>query len=196
MRGWDIFEMVTLLYKGVGVGTYHHPYDLRARGITPRNPAASFNIIAVLQHVARGTTTSPCISLTKSFGVAKDYAVNSGFAAPTPTTPAYVYEIQVPNEALLPIIDPVAFIASNHSNPLISPSYHHDGDQGFLGNVAYPSLHPGGAIAPRPPGMGGATSAPILSIELETIVYALRDAEILVSGNIPSSWITYRYDII
>jgi hypothetical protein len=188
--------MSTLFYKGVGVGTHHHPTDLRTTGIMART-ATALNDLVVKQHIARGTTTSPCISLTKAYGVAQDYAMNAGTAKPTAAVPAYVYELQVPDKPGIQIIDPVDFIASRHKNPLISPSYHHDGDQSFLGVFAYPPAS-GGAPgkAPRPPGMGGSgTRPPTLSIELEAIVFAIRDAEILAYGSIPAAWIMNRYDV-
>jgi hypothetical protein len=190
--------MPTLFYKGVGVGTHHHPIDLRATGIMPRAPGA-LNAITVQQHVALGTTYSSCISLTKSYGVAQDYAKNAGLAAPTRALPAYVYQVEIPDDPGIPIIDPVDFIASKHANPLVSPSYHHDGDQGFLGYVAYPS---GPAylgvipLSPRPPGMAGTGTHPVhRSIQLDTIVFAIRDAEVLVHGGIPNTWITIRHDV-
>lgn len=188
--------MPTLFYKGIGVGTHHYlPTDLRATGIMPRVPGV-LDELTVQQHIARGTTTSPCISLTKSYGVARDYAMNSGFAKPTSTNPALVYEFRIPDNPGIPFVDPVDFIASRHANPLVSPSYQHDGDQNFLGIVAYPLLSVGApAKAPRPPGLGGlGTRPPNLSIELETIVFAIRDAEVLVHGSIPSGWITDRFD--
>jgi hypothetical protein len=46
-----------------------------------------------------------------------------------------------------------------------------------------------------PPGMAGASRSPNLSIELETMVRALRDAEVLVVGNLPSACVTYRHPI-
>jgi hypothetical protein len=190
--------MPTLVYKGVGVNTHHYPTDLRTTGITARNPGAVMNEVAVQQHIARGTTFSPCISLTKSFGIASDYARNFGFAAPTKARPAYVYELQVPDMPGRAVIDPIVFIGSKHPNPLVSPSYHHDGDQDFLGFVAYPKAHVGIVPhAPRPPGMTGSGTYPVnKSIELETLIFAIRDAEVLVHKNIPSSWFTsVRHDI-
>ena len=187
--------MPTLFYKGVGVGTHHHPTDLRTTGIMPR-VAAALNEIVVTQHIARGTTTSPCISLTKSYGVAHDYAMNAGKAKPTNTQPAYVYELQVPDNHGIQFIDPVGFIAAQHANPLTSPSYQHDGDQDFLGIFAYP-LASGGNLgnSPRPPGMAGSARPPNLTIQLEAIVFAIRDAEILAYGNIPAAWIVNRYHV-
>jgi hypothetical protein len=188
--------MTTLFYKGVGVGTHHYPTDLRTSGIMART-ASALNVVAAEQHIARGTTTSPCISLTKSYGVAHDYAMNASRARPTRAVPSYVYEVQVPAKPGIQIIDPIAYIASHHANPLMSPSYHHDGDQSFLGIVAYP-LAAGGSlgVALRPPGMGGGgPRPPNLTIQLEALVFAIRDAEILVHGNIPSSWIINRHDV-
>jgi hypothetical protein len=189
--------MPTLFYKGVGVGTFLYSGDLRTRGITART-AGALNDVAVAQHIARGTTTSPCISLTKSYGVARDYAMDASRIKPTSTVPGYVYEVQVPDDPGIQIIDPVDFIASRHRNPLVSPSYHHDGDQTFLGLFAYPLASGGNfGTAPRPPGMGGSgTRPPTLSIELEAIVFAIRDAEILAYGNVPAAWITNRYDVV
>jgi len=155
------------------------------------------NDVVVMQHISGGTTYSPCVSLTKSFGVARDYAMNAGFNAPSPTVPAYVYEIHIPEKSPgVKIIDPVDYIASRNANPLALPrTYHHDGDQQFLGFVAY-SLSAGGAhpAAPVPPGLVG--GRPVhLSDQTQTIVFAMRDAEVLVHGSVPHNWIVQRYDI-
>src|SRR4051794_36294309 len=55
-------------YKGIGVGTFLHAMDLRATGISPRAAGVAYTPNALLHHIARGTTVSPCISLTRSFG--------------------------------------------------------------------------------------------------------------------------------
>jgi hypothetical protein len=96
------------------------------------------------------------------------------------------------------VIDPMVFIASKHQNPLVSLSYHHDGDQDFLGFVAYPKAHVGTVPhSPRPPGMTGSGTYPVhKSIQLEAMIFAIRDAEVLVQNSIPSSWFTtVRHDI-
>ena len=51
-------------YKGIGVGTFLHAIELRASGISPRAPGVPYSPNALLQHIARATTLSPCISLT------------------------------------------------------------------------------------------------------------------------------------
>src|SRR3974390_1258974 len=88
---------MTLFYKGVGCGTHLHAFDLRVSGVAPRNPGAAFNVSAVMNHIARGTTTSPCISVTKSYGVAEEYARNASRTPPTASNPAHVYEIDIPD---------------------------------------------------------------------------------------------------
>jgi hypothetical protein len=86
---------VARFYKGVGVGTHHHGADLRLTGLSPRNPGSPYNPTSVMHHIARGTTTSPLISLTKSYGVAEDYARNASRTPPTAANPARVYEVEI-----------------------------------------------------------------------------------------------------
>lgn len=188
--------MVCRLYKGVGVGTFLHGADLLSNGIQARSLRVRPGSTAdVCQHVARGTITSPFISFTRSYGIAQNYAYDFSITPPTPSAPAYVYEIDVPLGSNVRIIDPVVLIASQQTNPLSSPSYHHDGDQTFLEYVINPaarvSLTP---MSPRPPLMG--SPAPTkLEIELETIAFALRDAEVLIEGNVPKEWVLHRYSV-
>jgi hypothetical protein len=173
--------------------------DLRATGIVATMPGSPYNMDAVMHHIARGTTTSPCISLTRSYGVAMDYAIRGSRAFPTKTKPAYVYVVDIPHPPPtgVTVIDPVALVAANHSNPLVSPSYHHDGDMEFLLGVIDPvkmvaylnnpiRVPPGSAPTPRPAN---------LSLQLETYVRTLRDAEVLVLGAIPNTHVVNRYDV-
>lgn len=187
-------------YKGVRAGTFlHQGPDLRTIGISARMPSSPYNIDAVMHHVARGTTTSPCISLTRSYGVAEDYAKAPGRVFPTAANPAYVYEIEIPDPAPsgITLIDPVALVAANNNNPAISPSYHHDGDMNFLLGVVDPIkmiVHLNTPIR-VPLGSAPTPRAANLSLQLETCVRALRDAEVLVLGAIPSNHVVLRHDV-
>jgi hypothetical protein len=188
---------VARFYRGVGIGSYHHGIDLRTTGISPRNPGGHYGPTDVMHHIARGTTTSPCISLTKSYGVAEDYARNASRAPPTATNPAYVYEIDIPDPAPpgILVVDPIFIVASQNQNPLGSLSYHHDGNQDFLLGVVNRAAAPP-AAARFPPGMGGGLPrTPNLTLPLETMVYVLRDAEVLVVGNLPQRCVLNRYEI-
>ena len=176
-------------YKGVGVGTFLHSQDLRLTGITPRLPTAPFNLAAVMGHVARGTTISPCISITRSFSIAKAYAIEGSKPQPTASMPAHVYTIDLPAHpnplapGIMSVEDPVQFVAANVMNLLVSPSYQHDGDKKFLLGVVDPKGHRQHlrrlAVFAVP---GPIPKTPALSIELETMVFALRDAEAWLLG--------------
>jgi hypothetical protein len=187
------------LYKGIGLGTHLHSVDLRRTGLTARVPHSLYNIDTVMHHVARGTITSCCISLTRSYGVAEDYALNGQILSPTAANPAFVYEIDIPHPppSGMTVIDPVVEVAAGHSNPLVSPSYHRDGDMEFLLGVVDPAKLAAHLSVPiRTP--RGTTPTPrqaILSLPLETFLRALRDAEILILNAIPSAHVIYRHDV-
>jgi hypothetical protein len=168
-------------------------------GITPRSPGARYNVDVLMDHIDGKTALTPCISLSRSYGVAEDYARNASRKVPTRADPAYVYEIEVSDfpPPRPDVVDPVQEIANALPPPLASHSYHHDGDQTFLLGVVdpangfagrpirYPSLI-GYAPTPRPP---------VLSRELQSLVRALRDAEIVVIGNLPATCIINRFDV-
>jgi hypothetical protein len=125
---------MTYFYKGVGVGTFLHATDLRTTGIAPARPTLSFSLSAAMLHVSSGVVMSPCISVTRSYAVAEDYARYAGLTAPTLAKPAHVYVIEIPDPLPtgIAIHDPVEYVASHNRNPLASPSYHHNGDAKFL----------------------------------------------------------------
>jgi len=53
-----------IFYRGAGVGTYWHSNNAQQTGFTPRSPGTSATINALMHYIARGTVTSPYISLT------------------------------------------------------------------------------------------------------------------------------------
>jgi hypothetical protein len=152
-----------------------------------------------MHHIARGTTHSPYISLTLSNGIAYDYARNAGVNWPSPAKPAYVYEIEVPDQlpAGLAVLDPIREIVSNAPNHMSGNSYHHDGQQTFILGVASPTAMKSYQTQPviHPPPGQGTPRAANLSIWVEAMVRALRDSEVLAVGAIPRSYITNRYDV-
>jgi hypothetical protein len=164
---------VPRFYKGVGVGTFFHGTDLRISGLSARSPAASYTVNVAMQHIARATTNSPCISLSRSYGVAEMYARDASRAFPTSANPDFVYEVDIPDPPPrgVTVVDPVIEVAAQNANPLISISYHHDGDMNFLLGVANPIGMSAHLTAPakQPGGSGGAPRAPKLTIELETL---------------------------
>ncbi len=93
-----------------------------------------------MAHVAHGTTNSCYVSLTRSLGVARFYAL-AGRRPLSPTDYGHVYEIELsdPLPPGLSVIDPVAEVIHQLGNPLAHFSYHHDGDNEFLLGAVSPT---------------------------------------------------------
>jgi len=120
--------------------------------------------------------------------------------APTPANPAHVWEIEIddPPPSGVTVLDPMAEIVTSLPSPLAQFTYQHDGDQNFLLGVVDPPglglnahLH---RLVRLPPGVDGPRT-PNLSDELQALVRALRDSEILVIGTIPQSCFRHRHDV-
>lgn len=190
---------MAIFYRGSGVGTYWHFNDARLIGFNAHFPGANRTTASLMNHIKNGTTASPFISMTRSYSVAWSYALFSGHAVPTAGAPAYVYEIVIndPPPVGLTVLDPLSEIAAAVPAPLSAISYQHDGLPAFLMGVLDPvsmSHHLTAQIKQPPPG-GAAPRAANLTPELETLVRALRDAEILAVGTIPTGCVVNRYSV-
>ena len=178
-----------IFYRGAGLGTYWHPAnnDARLLGFTPHFAGMSRTHNRLMQHIAVTTTASPYVSLTRSWGVALSYALN-GRAPATLNDPAYIYEIEL--DAPLPLglvlLDPVKEVAQNVPPPTGMP-YQHDGSPDFLIGVVDPAGQQQFLSQVRPHPSGAVARPANLSLELTTLVRALRDAEILAVGTIPAA---------
>jgi len=171
-----------IFYRGAGVGTYWHEKDARLSGFTPKRPGAVHSIERLMEHIVRADVNSPYISLTRSYGVAYWYAAPFGRVPATESNPGYIYEIEIskPLPPGLQLLDPVKEVAMALPGPLDLISYQHDGHPDFLLKIAPP---------------GGGTRPPNPLVPLETLVRALRDAEILAVGNIPATYVRNRYEV-
>ena len=187
-----------IFYRGAGVGTYWHGINVRITGFTARHPGMTPTGDRLMEHIARGAIASPYISLTRSYAVAWDYAVN-GTRRPTEQAPGYVYEVEIEGRPPLglTIVDPVREVASQLPTPLASLSYQHNGLPSFLLGVVDP-LTMGNFLldaVPQVPGSVGPVTASSPAMHLMALVRALRDAEILAVGNIPASCVRFRHDV-
>jgi hypothetical protein len=183
-------------YKGVGVGTWLYPHDIRLSGIQPEIPLMPESIHTLIAHI-NGNTGSPYISLTRSYGVALDYARHFGRAFPTTGLPAYVYAIDLDfptPPSVMRVLDPVAEIAAHINSPLAPASYHHDGDMSFLTTIVNP-VRAHATSASLPPRYTSHAHPSHPTPELVALTRALRDAEIIVFGSIPRASIAYRHDV-
>ncbi len=192
-------------YKGAGIGTHWHTNDPRKIGFTPRSPESSPDTETIIEHVSTSTLNSPFVSLSRSYAVAWHYAINSGADEPTHDNPGYVYVIEIMNplHSNLKLIDPVREVGFSLHDPnyIISDeshyAYQHNGLPNFPFSVVDPINQSEFQIGrqPQPPGPG-APCPPNLTVQLEALVNALRDAEILVHGHIPSDFVKDRHNVV
>lgn len=191
-------------YKGAGVGTHWHINDSREVGFEAWSPTTKPTIEALIVHIATSTVNSPYISLTRSYAVAWDYAVRGGTDIRTLDRRGCVYEIEVdiPLPSGLKLFDPVKEVAMGLPTPIDVdsegeyPFYQHNGLPTFLLGVVSPGdmSHFRIGRQPQPPGPG-LPCPPNLTPELEALVNALRDAEILFHRHIPPSCVKNRFEV-
>lgn len=188
-----------IFYRGAGINTYWYLNDPVVRGFSARDPGAVVTTTRLMLHIARSTVNNPFISLTRSYAVAWDYAMLSSERSPTLSDPAYVHEIEIqePLPPGLQLLDPVKEVAQILPVPTnLVPPYQHDGLPDFLLGVVNPREmgHFLQQHSLQPPSSEGTPRPPTLTIELETLVRALRDAEILARGIIPATYVRNRFD--
>ncbi len=191
---------MSIFYRGAGIDTYWHLHNPTDIGFTARAPEVPSTTARLMQHISRGTNNSPFISLTLSYAVARDYALLSSLEISTPSKPAYVYEVefQDPLPSGLKMLDPVKEVAQTLSPPpTIGPAYQHDGSQEFLLGIVNPRNMGHFLVqhSQQPPSSEGTPRPPNLTLELETLVRALRDAEILAYGTIPATCVMNCFDV-
>ncbi len=125
-RNW----IVAIFYRGAGIGTYWHIHDARQTGFNARARQMQPTPDRLMLHIARGTVNSPFISLTRSYGIALNYANFFGTEISTLQHPSYVYEREInePVPSGLKLLDPIKVVAPVLPQPLsINPPYQHDG---------------------------------------------------------------------
>lgn len=189
-----------IFYRGAGINTYWYLNDPVVRGFNARDPGGTVTTTRLMLHIARSTVNSPFISLTRSYAVAWHYAMSSSMRIPTSRNPAYVHEIEIqePLPSGLHLLDPVKEVVQVLPSPeSLTPPYQHDGLPDFLLGVVNPREmgHFLEQHSLQPPSSEGTPRPPTLTIELETLVRALRDAEILAHGFIPPACVKNSFEV-
>ena len=191
---------MAIFYRGAGINTYWYLNDPIEQGFVARDPEMTPTTTRQMLHIARSTVNSPFVSLTRSYAGAWHYAMVSSERVPTAEDPAYVHEIEI-QEPLPPglhLLDPIKEVAQMLPSPTSSvPPYQHDGLPDFLLGVVDPGRMENflTQYAKQPPSSEGTPRPPNLTIELETLVRALRDAEILAHGIIPATCVKNRFEV-
>lgn len=183
-----------IYYRGAGPGSYWDLNDARQIGFRAQAPHLIASTDRLMNHIAQTTVTSPFVSLSRSYAIAHGYAIVGPQGIATQTQPGYVYEIEVtdPLPLGLALLDPIKELAAALPGPLNQISYQHDGGASVLLGVVLPKEFSQVLTAPYPQAGGTSTSPVRISQELVTMIRALRDAEILAVGNIPTSCVLAR----
>jgi len=113
---------VPIFYKGAGPATYWHQNNAIDDGFVSCKPGHIPSDDLMIDHIINGNTNSPYISLTRSFGVALNYAMFGEEAMADENDPGYVYEIEIaePLPDGLVLIDPVKQLAQSLPSPTAS----------------------------------------------------------------------------
>jgi hypothetical protein len=195
-QGTTILQRGVKFYRGAGIGSYWYANDARVTGFISQSPGAPVSIDSLINFVAKGkTVTSPFISLTRSYAIARSYALSVGVRRATETNPAYVYEIELSNP--LPsgvnLLDPIKEVAHILPSPLDHVSYQHDGDHNYLLGIISPVLSQRFLKSHSPLSKNIPMNPSNPSVYLLTLMIALRDAEILALGVIPAFCVVARH---
>ena len=181
-------NLVPMLYKGAGPGTWWAQNDARVLGFSaPVNVIAGVNLI--LGHINTSPQRSPCISFTTSYAIALQYATFGPVGPATPATPGYVYCIdmnQLHPLANVVLLDPIVEIAGQNG----SFAHGHNGGSVLIEEIAKTVVS-----FTHPAQRSGKTGPPTITPALQALVRAIRDAEVLVNGIVPKGAVVDRDDI-
>ncbi len=187
------------LFKGAGPGTYWWTNNAQLVGGFSSPPGRPRNAAAVVNHIVVSSHPSPYVSFTASYAVAFEYALSGPAGVATSANPGYVYEIDtsiLTGPSTLTLIDPVRKVASAHNVALNGTiPTHHDGGPDLILGIANRTLH--GHLLTTPPRRLGATPprGPVVTDDLNALVFALRDAEVLAAGGVPPACIVNRHAV-
>jgi hypothetical protein len=175
-----------LLFKGAGPGTHWHSNDPQLGGYTSANLPASLN--RLLAHVVSYSFPSPYISFTTSFAIAREYALSGPGGLASADRPGFVYEVDLSALAVPPtVVDPVAEIADPVHRRL---AHDHNGAGALIAQIASRST----ALTAAPQN-GGNSRLPNVSNELLALIFAIRDAEVLVHGGLLAGAVVNRHSV-
>lgn len=190
------------LYKGAGPGTHWSATDAQTAsgfvvGHAPRN------VNAIVRHIVNYSWPSPYSSFSASFAAAAAYALVGPTGKATRADPGWVYEIDVALAIELGarFVDPAREILVR--NPYVGApgtiATFHDGGQDLILGIADPVLHRRVLLTPPrqpgPPGQPRRLGPPVVHNELRAVIFALRDAEVLATTDVPAACITARYPV-
>lgn len=176
------------LYKGAGPGTWWHVNDPRTTPAGFWGGAANAGTVnATVRHITAYSWPSPYLSFTTSFAIARSYALSGPKGVASRSNPGFVYEIDLSTLSFPPtLIDPVQHIVGSNGGW----AHRHEGAPTLIEEIAKGAQSY--SLSHR---SGGPQRAPAVQTDLIALVFAIRDAEILVAGGLSSAAIYLRHDV-
>jgi hypothetical protein len=178
------------LFKGASAGSHWYVHDPRTNNGFVSSPGTK-DVAAIVNHITNYSHPSPYLSFTASPAIARGYALPIGGSVGRIYE---IYEIETAKLSPVELYDPLFEITTAYGKlakfkgPLWTT--HHEGDAGLLSAVAEGRTPrapvPHRRHAQRPPQVGA---------HLQAVVFALRDAEVLLAGNLPSTCIVDAWDV-
>ena len=175
---------IPILYKGAGPGTHWHINDPRLGGFITGAMPATPN--AVVRHITNYSFPSAYLSFSTSFAIARSYALTGPGGLATTTSPGFVYEIDLSAITAAPaLVDPVHSVSSNGMF-----AHNHNGAGALIAEVAL-----GATAFAQAHQCGGGMLTPAVSGHLRALIFAIRDAEVLIGGNVLAGAVVNRHSV-
>lgn len=175
------------LFKGASAGSHWYVQDPRTNSGFVSSPGTK-DVAALVNHITNYSHPSPYLSFTASPAIAREYALPVGGSR------GRIYEIETAMLSPVELYDPLFEITTAYGKlaKFKGPVWatHHEGGAGLLSAIA--EGRSSGAPVPH---RRNAQRAPQVSQHLQAVVFALRDAEVLLAGNLPSTCIVDAWDV-
>lgn len=175
------------MFKGASAGSHWFDHDPRTSNGFVSSPGMQ-DVDSIVAHITSYSHPSPYLSFTASPAIARGYALPLGY-----TARGRIYEIDT-DKLKLALVDPLAEIVKAYGvlAKFAGPLWvtHHNGDAGLLGAIAAGQAPPSPVLHRR-----NAQVVPTVMPHLQALVFALRDAEVLVVGNPPAACIVDAWDV-
>lgn len=187
--------MITV-FKGAAPGTHWWNNDPRMNGFVCA-AGKPLSVPAIIRHITGYSFPSPYLSFSASFAVARSYALMGPAGPASVGSPGYVYEADIDPDHVT-LFHPCLEILQTGCS---EGKHLHDGGPDLLLGIAAPDAHPSILVAAPPrtathSGSAGPPNGapPRYLTELQAVVFALRDAEILATS-VPAGCIIRRHDV-
>jgi hypothetical protein len=155
---------------------------------SPYTATGTLNFL--ISHITAYSQASPYSSFTTSYAIARGYALTGPGGPASKSQPGYVYLVdlqQLAKAAQVKVVDPVSELIGALNGSLV---HNHNGDGGLMAQLAL-----GLPVSTTSTGRFGKATPLRLSAELQVLINAVRDAELLVEGSLPPAVVTDRDDV-